>query len=365
MLQGLTLSGPRETTSYTSSSIPNAVVQCQGSSPMILDCVIIPNAQVPPTSYWSGLVCSQADVVVARCRIAEHRSIYAAVYAKDSTLNLEHTVIAGNQAYYSGAAVYAEKSSLRMTHCTLAENRYLFLSYDDSGTAVYASQSAVKILNSILWDNTQLEVQAVEGKSTTIDYTDIRRGEQAISTTWTGQGNLCVDPCFVQPGRWATEAASLAPWAAGDYHLQSQGWQWTETAPDGSHWARAEQTSRVAEAGNPGTPLEDEPVFADIDPNGLFGRNVRSEMGAYGGTSQAAVAPVGWGLLADLNNDGVVNGADLAMFSAHFGSSEPSCPADLDRSGQVNDLDLAVLSQQWLDCTPWVGTVTPVTAPNP
>jgi parallel beta-helix repeat protein/predicted outer membrane repeat protein len=364
-LQGLTLSGPREAVDYTYSSIPQAIVLCQGSSPRILDCIIIPNAKIPATSYWSGLVCAQADVLVDRCRIAEHRSIYAAVFAQNSTLSLEHTVIAGNQAYYSGMAVYAERSTLRMDHCTVAENRYPYLSYGDNGTALYATGSTVKVLNSILWDHTQLEVQAVEATSATIDYTDVRNGGQALSGPWAGQGNLFVDPCFVQPGQWATEPTSFGAWATGDYHLQSQGWQWMGAAPDGSHWARAQQTSRVAEAGNPGEPLGDEPVFADIDPNGLFGRNVRSEMGAYGGTRQAAVAPVGWGLLADLNNDGVVSGADLAIFSAHFGSREPSCPADLDRSGQVNCLDLAILSQQWLDSAPWVGTAAVVTAPNP
>jgi hypothetical protein len=87
-------------------------------------------------------------------------------------------------------------------------------------------------------------------------------------------------------------------------------------------------------------------------------------MGAYGGTSQASVAPQGWGLWPDMNNDGIVEGTDLALFGMAFGSAEPGCPADLDRSGTVNGLDLAILSQQWLGLAPWLGAMAIVDTPQ-
>jgi uncharacterized membrane protein len=49
---------------------------------------------------------------------------------------------------------------------------------------------------------------------------------------------------------------------------------------------------------------------------------------------------------ADVEFDGVVNGADLAVLLATWGSCD-GCPADLDRSGIVDSVDLALLLGAW------------------
>jgi hypothetical protein len=53
---------------------------------------------------------------------------------------------------------------------------------------------------------------------------------------------------------------------------------------------------------------------------------------------------------ADLNLDGVVNGADLGIALASWGSCKGGCAADLDASGAVNGADLAILLAAWGAC---------------
>jgi len=50
---------------------------------------------------------------------------------------------------------------------------------------------------------------------------------------------------------------------------------------------------------------------------------------------------------ADLNNDGIVNGADLAMLLGAWGPALPGNPADLNLDGVVNGNDLALLLGNW------------------
>ena len=54
-----------------------------------------------------------------------------------------------------------------------------------------------------------------------------------------------------------------------------------------------------------------------------------------------------WAVTADLNGDGVVNGADLAIMLAAWGPCGMSCPADLNGDNVVNGSDLAILLAAW------------------
>jgi hypothetical protein len=52
---------------------------------------------------------------------------------------------------------------------------------------------------------------------------------------------------------------------------------------------------------------------------------------------------------ADLNQDGEVDGADLALLLQAWGACPPknACPADLTGDGEVNGADLSILLQDW------------------
>jgi hypothetical protein len=75
---------------------------------------------------------------------------------------------------------------------------------------------------------------------------------------------------------------------AGDYHLRSAGWSW-----DGAQgiWVWDETTSPCIDAGDPALPLGEEAPCAEGDPLSERASNARINMGAYGGTAEASLAP--------------------------------------------------------------------------
>jgi len=104
-------------------------------------------------------------------------------------------------------------------------------------------------------------------------------------------------------------------------------------------WVYDNVTSPCIDTGNPGCPLGDEPNDAN---------NVRVNMGAYGGRAEASKTPLDWAILADLDNDIIVDVNDLGVFCDYWLDSGECIPADLDRSGFVDFADYAILSKQWL-----------------
>jgi hypothetical protein len=136
----------------------------------------------------------------------------------------------------------------------------------------------------------------------------------------------------------------------GDYHLKSEGWRWSQSE---QQWVFDDVTSPCIDAGNPGTPLGNEPMSVPRDPNNIWGKNVRVNMGAYGGTSQASIGPHGWALLADLNNDGTVDFLDVGLWAQYWLDVGAELPGDLDRNGTVNMADFALLGQDYSSETIW------------
>jgi hypothetical protein len=136
---------------------------------------------------------------------------------------------------------------------------------------------------------------------------------------------------------------------AGDYHLKSEGWRWAGDAV----WMWDDVSSPCIDSGNPGTPLGDEPESIERDPDNVWGVNIRVNMGAYGGTSQASMGPHGWAMLADLNNDGIVDWLDVGLYAQCWLSADYEPAGDLNRDGTVDMSDWALLGQDWSQQTIW------------
>ena len=143
-----------------------------------------------------------------------------------------------------------------------------------------------------------------------------------------GPGNIEADPCFADPIR-------------GDYHLRSRTGRWD---PDRKSWVLDAVTSLCVDAGNPGSPLEDEAVS-------VFNRRIN--IGAYGGTAEASNAPLRWSLLADLTNDGIVDAQDFAYQTKDGYPAGMAIPGDLNKNGAVDMDDIAALLGAWLKTTIW------------
>ena len=179
-------------------------------------------------------------------------------------------------------------------------------------------------------------------------------GADEINTLPEAQGNIDRDPLFIAPGYWddngMPEYVEDYTWVEGDYHLKSEGWSW-DTASQ--QWTWDDETSPCIDAGNPGMALGDEPTTLDVDPLNRWGENIRINMGAYGGTTEASMASPGWALLSDLDNSGSVNLTDFAPIAEAWLQSAQNLPPDVSRNGTVDLDDVALLAQDWLKTTTW------------
>lgn len=364
-LQGCIISG------LTISNQYDTGILCQGTSPTISNCTITGNR----SNSWErggGITCLSASPIIANCIINGNLSPErgGGIYCLDSALAITNCVICGNLPYYGsgqGAAIYASNSNLEVRRCTIANNEYPDY-YSTYGSVIYCEQGNLHLDNSILWNNLDLQVSC-DDTIVTVTYSDIKGGGQGIQAYWDGYGNIEVDPCFVSMGYWTEPPYYYnATWVDGNYHLQSQGWRWIPNITHGTNWVWDGQTSRCIDAGNPGSELGDEVLTVSVDPDKEWGRNVRVNMGAYGGTAQASMAPHDWAVLGDLNNDGTVDLTDFARWVDNtmfwmIDENRGDCPADLDRNVSVNMTDLALLAQDWLAQTSWFGTNVAVQPP--
>ena len=174
---------------------------------------------------------------------------------RHSQPTLRHCVVAGN----GGAGIQGGKAVV--TNCTIAENRR-------EGIQCISPT----VTNSIVYfnDSEDAGIQVGDDRAV-VTYSDIQGG-------WAGEGNIDVDPAFARLGLDADSG-----WAGGDYHLLSEGGRWDASA---GQWISDAVTSPCIDAGDPTSPLLDEPVRVP----GVSIVNERINMGAYGGTDEASTA---------------------------------------------------------------------------
>jgi len=263
---------------------------------------------------------------------------------ENSNPMLTNCIFSGNSAVGGGGGMSNESSSPSLLNCIFVGN----LANCGKGIINWWAQAIPTLTNCILWDGKDgNEICNMLGATVSITYSDVQGG-------WPGLGNIDTDPCFVEPGYWDANGtpsdANDDFWVNGDYHLKSEGWRWV--APEGN-WTWDNVTSRCIDAGNPGSPLADELLVIPRDPDNLYGRNLRINMGTYGGTTEASMPPYDWAILADLTNDGKVDFNDLTEQVEDWLNSSSEQPGDLDRNGIIDMVDFALLGKDWLTQTTW------------
>jgi hypothetical protein len=179
-------------------------------------------------------------------------------------LTAANCIIVGNKG--AGVEMWLDKGArtipynyATITNCTIVENQ---------SNGVWGGKPT--LTNSIVWNNGGDEVI---GDAVVITYSDIQG-------VYPGQGNIDADPQFVQAGSW-----NGGSWMQGDYHLKSKGARWSPLT--GGIWVRDDVTSPCIDAGDPASPLGQEPEIVA----GVVSVHLRIDMGAYGGTAQASLAP--------------------------------------------------------------------------
>ncbi len=181
-----------------------------------------------------------------------------AIYCHGSSPTVMNCLIVGNRATgLNAATLYCFHSNAVFANCTIADNDSRPL-----GAGVCLIGSNVTFVNSILWGNTAGQILLDSRSEPLISYCDIAGG-------WPGEGNIDADPLFVQRGYWADARNPHvvvepddpeAIWIDGDYHLQSEAGRWDA---EKQIWVRDLATSPCIDAGDPKNPVGDEP-----SPNG-------------------------------------------------------------------------------------------------
>ena len=327
-----------------------------GSNPVLINCVFtnntaggnggamynrngkqtLTNCTFNGNSAYSGGGMSNYEAsspTVTNCTFSNNSASYigGGVYNYNgSSLKVTNCIFSDNFGRYGGGLCNLNEAAV--TNCTITSN-----SASNVGGGIYNGGN-ITLTNNIIWDNndssgTGESALVLHNGSFEINYNCI----QGLTGTLGGIGNINADPCFVDP-------------AKNDYHLKSQGWSWDIKR---NRWTYDDVTSRCIDAGNPGSPLGDEPITIPDDPDNEWGENLRIDMGAYGGTAEASMPPYDWTLLADLTNDGIVNLEDFAGQAMDWRETKSKQPGDLDRDGTVNINDLAIFVEDWLKVTSW------------
>ena len=260
----------------------------------------------------------------------------------NSSPKINNCIISANISATKGGGIYCTLwCHPLINNCTIYANTAPY-----GGGIHCRAESYPTIINSIMWADTPTEIYD-EDSPPQVMYTDLQGG-------WPGLGNIDEVPLFARPGYWDPNSTPTDPnddfWVEGDYHLQSSGWRWDAQI---KRWRWDYVTSRCIDAGNPGMLLGDELLSIPNDPDNIWGENMRINMGAFGGTAEASMGPVGGVLRADLTNDGVVNLKDYAHLVRDWLKSDPTQPGDLNRDGSVDIFDLDLLLADWLKITPW------------
>lgn len=292
-------------------------IYCYKSSPTITNCIITNNSAVGPGRHGGGICCwgdqeAGGDALVANC------------------------IISGNSAGHRGGGLYAYWSSPTFVNCTVIGNRAL-----EGGGVGSFRESNPAVINCIVRDNiapdgnqlaliNTLRVWPVSVPTEmTVSFSDIEGGyEQAcidpICTLHWGNGNIDIDPNFVDPGCWDDANTPADPnddfFVTGNYHLLP--------------------ISGCIDVGdNSSVP----PVSAtDIDgEERIFNDTV--DMGADEVVTN----------LADFNTDGIVDYFDIKVMTNEWLSSDDELQSDLYDDDFIDFADYAVFAEQWLWTAAW------------
>jgi parallel beta-helix repeat protein len=248
-----------------SAIVASTVIDCQGtqdvrrkgfifnkgeSAQSVLDGLTITNAHAGYIG-GGGINCTVSSPTISRCVLRNNKATQrgGGMYIASGSPVVSNCIFSGNTAA-DGGALYNIGNAL-VLNCTFTRN------LATSGGKIHNLGGTLTLNNCILWDYTTPEIR-VSGGTVSVTYSDIRGG-------FTGEGNINVDPLFADP-------------ANGDYHLKSHAGCWD---PLSENWVIDDVTSPCIDAGDPSSPLADEP-----EPNGG-----RINMGAYGGTTEASKSP--------------------------------------------------------------------------
>ncbi len=255
---------------------------------------------------YGGILGNKTQASISHCIISGNGPCGATVL-KDVHGRVGNCLIVDNTTFFGCGVQPVVSGCPELVNCTIANN----LSGVDITNADLPAGRTVTLRNCIVYGN-QGTAQLLGNPPTLaqVEYCLLMVNATTTATPrdreWPSPYPLYADPCFVQLGYWtndpipqagttarATRGGSGATKALieGDYHLKSEGWRWSPEPIHGSKWYYDTVTSLGVSAGDPMDSLGEELERAPGDPEGRCGYNHAIEVGAYGGTAQASLAP--------------------------------------------------------------------------
>ncbi|OHB54427.1 MAG: hypothetical protein A2173_06770 [Planctomycetes bacterium RBG_13_44_8b] len=245
----------------------SAIYNYSNSNPILNNCTFVKNT----SRFGAGMYNENSSPKLTGCAfIGNIATLYGGgmFNGEGSYPSLFNCIFSGNSAEQGGGIFNLRRnSSLSLNNCTFSSNS---VRLDGSGVYSYGEMT---VTNCIFWGN--VDPAIIGEAAVTVTYSDIQGG-------WSGEGNINIDPLFSDPGYWDPNGTPDDPnddlWIDGDYHLKSQAGRWD---PVSQSWIQDDITSPCIDAGDPNTPVGDEPF-----PNGGI-----INMGSYGGTAEASKSP--------------------------------------------------------------------------
>ncbi|MDD5327569.1 MAG: right-handed parallel beta-helix repeat-containing protein [Phycisphaerae bacterium] len=299
-------------------------VYIDSACPLVEKNVIIANNALK----GGGIYCKDDSAIIRLNKIIKNYALLGtggAIYCTNSSAVLENNLITNNTARY-GSSILWFGGKPTILNNTIACNLSTSNSFS-CGIAADSSESPPIIKNNIIaFNNNGAGIHNLGGltpDSFTYNnvFGNLTRNYGRTFKDQTGyNGNISIDPFFFNADK-------------NDYHLKSQAGRWD---PKNQGWLTDSDTSPCIDAGDPNSNFAEE-----LWPHGQL-----INMGAYGGTPQASLSVSDTGNIADLNNDGIVNLADMALITKKWLTSETLLTEDLDSDGVVNFRDFAIFSIQ-------------------
>jgi len=342
------------------SSYKGGGVYCSSSSPTLTNCVIRGNTAYD--GYGGGIYCLLSSATVDHCEIFANTATYGGGVDCDASFSakLMNCLISGNTASFSGGGVLSYhgdtsilanclingntasgaiaasgggvtcvfQSHPTLTNCTITGNS---ATYDGGGVWCQYSSNPT-LTNCILWADAPREV-GIAASTPVLTYCDVQG-------SYTGTGNIDLDPLFVDPDGPDNDPST---WADNNYRL-SLG---SPCIDAGNNAAVPPDTLDLDGDGN-----TTEPIPFDLDGAVRFVDNPAApdtgsgsppivDMGTY---EYQGTLPVG-----DMDCDNDVDVDDVAPFvlalidPATYQAEHPNChpsQADMDHSASLNGFDI-------------------------